>query len=41
VTVHELEQILDAASEAHDGELAKLPTGLEITERLNSRQLSL
>jgi hypothetical protein len=41
VTVHELEQILDAASEGHDGELAKLLTGLELTERLNSRQFSL
>ena len=41
VTVHELEQMLDAANEEHDGELAKQLAGLELSERLSSSQLSL
>jgi VWFA-related protein len=41
VTVHELEQILDAANKEHDGELAKQLAGLELTERLSSSRLSL
>jgi VWFA-related protein len=41
VTVHELEQILDAANDEHDGELAKQLAGLELSERLNSSLLSL
>jgi VWFA-related protein len=41
VTVHELEQILDTANEEHDGELARQLSGLELSERLSSSQLSL
>ena len=41
VTVYELQQILDAANQEHDGELAKQLTGLELRERLSSSQLSL
>jgi VWFA-related protein len=41
VTVHELEQILETANDEHDGELTKQLAGLELTERLNSSQLSL
>jgi VWFA-related protein len=40
-TIHELQQILDAANEEQDGELAKQLTGLELSERLSSSQLSL
>jgi VWFA-related protein len=41
VSVQELEQMLDAAGEEHDGELAEQLTGLELTERLSSSRLSL
>ena len=41
VTVHELQRILDAADQEHDGDLAKQLTGLELRERLSSSQLSL
>ena len=41
VTVQELEQMLDAAGEEHDRELAEQLTGLELTERLSSSRLSL
>lgn len=41
VTVRELEQILGAAGEMHDRDLAEQLRGLELTERLSSRQLSL
>jgi VWFA-related protein len=41
VSVHELEQILDAANAEHDDELAKQLSGLELSERLNSNLLSL
>jgi VWFA-related protein len=41
VTVHELEQILDAAGAMHDRDLAEQLRGLELTERLSSGQLSL
>jgi VWFA-related protein len=41
VTVHELEQILDATNDEHDDELAKQLAGLELTERLSSSRLSL
>ena len=41
VTIHELEQMLDAANEEHDGELAKQLAGLELSERLSSSRLSL
>jgi VWFA-related protein len=40
VTVQELEQMLGAANEENDGELAKQLTGLELKERLSSSQLS-
>jgi VWFA-related protein len=40
-TVHELQQMLDAANKEHDGELAKQLTGLELSERLSSTRLSL
>jgi hypothetical protein len=40
-TVHELQQMLDAANEEHDGELARQLTGLELREPLSSSQLSL
>jgi hypothetical protein len=39
-TVQELEQMLGAAGEENDGELAKRLSGLELTERLSSSQLS-
>ncbi|MEA2263392.1 MAG: hypothetical protein QOJ51_6217 [Acidobacteriaceae bacterium] len=41
VTVHELDQILDAANKEHDGDLAKQLAGLQLTERLSSSGLSL
>jgi VWFA-related protein len=41
VTTHELQQILDAANEEHDGELARQLTGMELSERLSGSQLSL
>jgi VWFA-related protein len=41
VSVHELDQILDIANAEKDGELAKELTGLELSERLNSKLLSL
>src|SRR5882757_84923 len=41
VSVHELEQILDAANKEHDGELAKQLAGLQLTERMSSSRLSL
>jgi VWFA-related protein len=41
VSVHELEQILNTANAEQDGELAKQLAGLELSERLNSSQLSL
>jgi VWFA-related protein len=41
VTLHDLQRILDAANEKHDGELTKQLSGLELTERLSSSQLSL
>jgi VWFA-related protein len=41
VTVHELQQMLDAANQKRDGELAKQLTGLQLSERLNSGQLTL
>jgi VWFA-related protein len=41
VTVQELEQMLEAAKEENDGELAKLLSGLQLTERLSSSQLSI
>jgi VWFA-related protein len=41
VTVHELEQILDAAKKEHGGELTKQLAGLELTERLSSSRLLL
>jgi VWFA-related protein len=41
VTVRELEQMLGAASEEHDGELAEQLAGLELSERLSSSRLSL
>ena len=41
VTVHELQQILEAAKEEHEGELTKQLTGVELSERLSSSQLSL
>ena len=40
VGVHELEQLLNAASDEHDGELANQLAGLELSERLSSKQLS-
>ena len=41
VTVHELQQILDAANGEHDGELSTQLSGLKLSERLSSSQLSL
>jgi VWFA-related protein len=41
VTVQELEQMLGAAGEENDGELAEQLAGLELSERLSSSQLSL
>jgi VWFA-related protein len=41
VTVQELEQMLGTANEENDGELAKLLSGLELTERLSSSRLSI
>ncbi len=41
VTVQELEQLLGAATEKHDGALAEELAGLELTERLSSKRLSL
>jgi VWFA-related protein len=41
VGVHELEQILDTANDEQDGELANQLAGLELSERLNSKLLSL
>ena len=41
VSVHELEQILDTATAEQDGALAKQLAGLELSERLNSKLLSL
>jgi VWFA-related protein len=41
VSVHELEQILDTAKDEQDGELANQLGGLELSERLNSKLLSL
>ena len=41
VTVQELEQMLGAVGEEHDGELAEQLAGLELSERLSSSQLSL
>ena len=41
VTVQELEQMLGAAGEENDGELAEHLAGLELSERLSSNQLSL
>jgi VWFA-related protein len=41
VSVHELEQILDAANNEQDGDLAKQLAGLELSERFNSSLLSL
>jgi VWFA-related protein len=41
VTVQELEQLLGAASEKHDGELAEQLAGLQLSERLSSKRLSL
>ena len=41
MTVQELRQILDAANREHDGELSTQLTGLELSERLSSSQLSL
>jgi VWFA-related protein len=41
VSVHELEQILDTANAEQDGELANQLAGLELSERLNSKLLSL
>ena len=40
ITVHELQQRLDAAGEEHDGELADELTGLELSERLSSLELT-
>jgi VWFA-related protein len=41
VSVHELEQILDTANAEQDGELANQLAGLELSERFNSKLLSL
>ena len=41
VSVHELEQILDTANAEQDGELANQLAGLELSERLNSKLLSI
>ncbi len=41
VTVQELEQLLGSAGEKHDGALAEELAGLELSERLSSKRLSL
>jgi VWFA-related protein len=40
ITVHELHQMLDAAGQERDGELADELTGLELSERLSSMELA-
>ena len=41
ITVQELEQLLGAAGEKHDGALAEQLAGFELSERLSSKRLSL